>query len=156
MSVSVFHAAVDGSAEDGDLRTAPPQFFEVHVGEPRSAYFDVGAAVHAMRNALDLDADEATDIERMLMHTTNKRHSKSHSLTRFKLDKKHWEWCYETQGEIEPTANEGLGLLVHATVWNDTTLSLGETPADCEFGEDALDPFDEDEFAGVRHRSAIP
>lgn len=156
VSVSVFHEALSGNAEEGDLRTAPPVFFEVYVGEARSPFFEVNDAVQSVRAALALDAAEADDVKQMLIHTTSKKHTKSSHLTSFKLDKAHWEWCYETQGEIEPTWNDGTGLLVHATVWHEAPLSRGETPADCEFEEAALDPFDEEEFAGLRHRQPIP
>lgn len=156
VTVDVFHARISGSAEAGTLKTASPSFFEVGSSGSRHCFGSAREAVQLLRQPLGLDDLEARDLESMLAHTTSKKHSKSHHLTSFKLDESFWEWAYETAGEVEVTPNEGDGLLVHATVWNETTLEPGGASGEWVFGEEALDPFDEDEFGGVRHRRGLP
>lgn len=156
VTILAFHKTISGSAEEGSLISAPPSYFEVRLEDESSGHWQAADALQAVSESLALDEDEMADILYMLTFTTPKKHTKIDHLTAFKLNQRHWEWRRETQGEIGVTRNTGDGLLVHATVWNATTLNVMSRASACAFEDDAMDPFDEDEFAGVRHRSPIP
>lgn len=155
VQVLAFHPSIGGSAEEGTLKTSPPTFFEIRCDEDAFKFFSSAKAARKLASLLLLSDDEMKDLCMMFDHTTPKIHSKTQHLTSFKLDPNFWEVSYETQGEIVPTGGSGVGLLVHAIVWNETSLTVGKTPTSCFLGEDALDPFDEDEFAGLRHQQGF-
>lgn len=157
VSINVFHERISGSVDSGDLRTAPPYFFEVLFAGTRKCFTSASGVTDFAYDVLQLDDDEAKDLSYMISYSTTKKHYVNNTyLTNFKLNKKHWEWEFETAGEVQITPNSGSGLLVHATVWNESTLLIGNPLEKSVLGDGALDPADEDEFGGVRHRKRIP
>lgn len=156
VTILAFHQAMSGSVDKGTLITAPPGYFEVRLDDERAGYWLAAEAIQSVKTLLELDEDEAADLLYLLTFTTPKKHTKSNHLTAFKLNRRHWEWSHGTEGEVSVTANTGEGLFVHATVWNDTTLLVEKEASACRLESGATDPFEEDEFAGVRHRHAIP
>lgn len=157
VTISVFHERISGSAEDGDLKTAAPCFFEVTYAETRRCFTSGSEAILSVVDVLRLEDAEIKDLTYMVSFTTTKKHHTNNAhLTSFKLNSRHWEWEYETAGEVQITPNAGDGILAHATVWNESSLALSEPPETSVLGEAELDPADEDEFGGIRHRKRIP
>lgn len=157
VSITVFHESIFGSASEGDLKTARPCFFEVTYDETRLCFALGSEAIRSVKDVLRLDDAEMKDLTYMVSYTTtNKHHTNNAHLTSFTLNSRYWEWAHETAGAVQITPNTGDGILVHATVWNESHLSLGEPMESSVLGEAELDPTDEDEFGGIRHRKRIP
>ena len=157
VSINVFHERISGSVESADLRTSPPRFFEVLFDGTRRCFTLSSDVTHYVHDVLQLDESEKKDLDYIISFTTTKKHYVNNThLTNFRLNKKHWEWEFETAGEVQITPSSGDGLLVHATVWNESTLSIGNPLDNSVLGDGALDPADEDEFGGIRHRKRIP